>query len=124
MTIPLSTTTVSTIISGASLVGIAHGLDAGCMIGAFSGAVVFVISALDFPIFKRWLLFLVSFLTGIVASNFTAALISIVIPQGVTVDKSVGALIASASAVRLLMMLAAKTNDQTSLLDRFQRGRK
>lgn len=124
MTIPLSSTTFSAVVTGASLVGIASELDASCMIGAFAGAVVFVISAADFPILKRWLLFFVSFLTGIVASNFTAALISVVISHGITVDKSIGALIASASAVRILMMFAAKSQDQSSLFERFQRGRK
>lgn len=125
MTEPLTGTGAATAaVTGVTLVGLVSGLDAGSVIAAFAGAVIFVLSAVDFPIWKRLLLFAASIVIGVVASGFAAELMTSLIPGKIVVDKSVGALLASAAAVRVLMLLAVKPSDQTSLLDRFRGGGK
>ena len=57
-------------------VNIYPGLDAGSVIAAFAGAVIFVLSAVDFPIWKRLLLFLVSVVVGVQVAGFTALALS------------------------------------------------
>lgn len=48
-----STGAATAAVTGVTLVGLLSGLDAGVVIGAFAGAVVFVLSATEFPIWKR-----------------------------------------------------------------------
>jgi hypothetical protein len=127
MTEPLTGTGAATAaVTGVTLVGLVSGLDAGSVIAAFAGAVIFVLSAIDFPIWKRLLLFLVSIVVGVLAAGFTAlaltSLISIVSAK-VEVDRSVGALIASAAAVRVLMLFTAKPSNDSSIFDRIDRFR-
>lgn len=125
MTEPLTGTGAATAaVTGVTLVGLVSGLDAGEAIAAAAGAVVFLISASDFPIWKRLLLFFVSMVVGYFASGFAAALLTAVLPSSITVEKPIGALVASASAVRVLMLFAAKPAGQSSLLDRFLGGGK
>ncbi|MGA5657828.1 putative holin [Rahnella contaminans] len=113
-----------TALIGSSIVGVVSGLDSGCLLGAFSGAIAFVVSAADFYVWQRWLLFGVSFFTGIVSAEFTSSLLTTLLPHGLVIDNAFGALISSASSVRILMMLTAKPSDQRSLFDRFRGGRR
>lgn len=122
---PISGTTAASVaVTGVTLVGLLSGINAGEAIAASAGAVVFLISATDFPIWKRMLLFFVSIAVGYFASGFAAALLSTILPSSISVEKPIGALVASASAVRVLMLFAAKPAGQSSLLDRFLGGGK
>lgn len=95
--------------------------DSNVMIGAFSGAVVFVFSAVEFSVWKRFFLFQVSFLVGVMASDFTAEVISNVLPQHLFVGKPIGAMVASASAVRVLMLFTARTKEQKSFIEQLKK---
>lgn len=113
------------VASGILTAGILVGLDSGTTISAFAGAVVFVLSAVDFAIPKRLLLFITSFALGLVASEFTSSVLALILSavlQGqIQVDRPIGAAVAAAASVRVLMMFTAKSK-QVSLLDRFKGG--
>ena len=120
MSEPISSNGAATLMAtGVTLAGMLSGMDDGVLIGAFAGAVIFVLSAIEFSLFKKIMLFGVSFLAGVVAGGFVAAIITAVTPISVEAKDSVGALIASAISVRLLMTIS---NNPTSFLDRFKRG--
>lgn len=100
-------------VTGVTLVGLLSGLDAGVVIGSFAGAVVFVLSASEFPIWKRLVFFGISFILGVLTAGFAASMISTVTPDSVAVEKPIGALVASASVVRVLMFIISKSSNPT-----------
>ncbi|MEG1466318.1 MAG: phage holin family protein [Hafnia sp.] len=100
-------------VTGVTLVGLLSGLDAGVVIGSFAGAVVFVLSASEFPIWKRLVFFGISFVLGVLTAGFAASMISTVTPDSVSVEKPIGALVASASVVRILMFIISKSSNPT-----------
>lgn len=122
MSEPVTTTGATAALTGVTFLGLLSGIDAGVVIGAFAGSVVFVLSAPDFTLAKRLMLFAVSFFSGLLSSAFIASVINSITPDGVIADKPLGALIASAIAVRLLMFMSKKADDPTSLIDHI-RGR-
>ncbi|RTY53654.1 hypothetical protein EKL29_21285 [Pantoea sp. YU22] len=125
MTEPITGTTAATLaVTGVTFVGLLSGLDAGVLIGAFAGSVVFVLTADDLERWKRVLLFMVSVVAGVIGADMLAKLVSVLVsiwlPTTVEVNPAVGALIASAVSVRVLMKLTAKPQDGGSFLDRFK----
>ncbi len=105
--------------TGVTIAGVLSGVDDGVLIGAFAGAVIFVLSATEFALFKKVMLFGVSFLAGVVAAGFVAEIITAMTPKNVEAKDPVGALVASAMAVRFLMSIS---NTSASFLDHFKRG--
>jgi hypothetical protein len=89
------------------------------LIGAFAGAVIFVMSASDFSLLKKLALFVASLLVGILAAPFVADIITWATPGDIEARDPVGALVASAIAVRLLM---SASQNPTVFFDRFRRG--
>jgi len=122
VTEPLSTgaAAASTAVTGITLVSLFGPLDGPTVIGAFAGASIFIASARDFLIWWRLFLGTISFVIGIIAAPFSADLIESVIPHTTSVGTPIGALIASAAIVRILMMLSGK--DGPSILSRFRGG--
>lgn len=124
---PVSSTATSTaLLSGVTLAGILTGFEPGILIAAFAGAVIFVLSADDFSLWEKALLFIVSIVVGLSAAHLTASIassvLSTVLQDKIVVAPPVGALLASAAAVRVLMLFSAKTEGK-SLIDRlFNRG--
>ncbi|HCU14677.1 holin [Hafnia phage yong2] len=114
MSEPLTGTgTASAALTGVTFVGLLSGVDAGVVIGAFAGAVVFVLSATEFPIWKRLVFFGISFVLGVLTAGFAASMISTVTPDSVVVEKSIGALVASATVVRILMVIISRSSNPT-----------
>ncbi|EOV0986254.1 putative holin, partial [Edwardsiella piscicida] len=91
------------------------GADAGVVIAAFAGAVVFVLSAVEFPAWKRIAFGFVSFLMGVIAAGFTASIIDWFLPDQVVVDKPIGALVASACVIWVLMFIISKAKNPPPL---------
>lgn len=121
MTEPVTGTGVATAaVTGVTLVSLFGPLDGPTVIGAFAGAAIFVASASDFSLCWRLFLGTLSFAAGMVAAPFTASLIEAVTPRNTAVDMPVGALVASAAVVRILMGISSK--DGPSLLSRFRGG--
>lgn len=97
------------------------------VLGAFSGSVIFVTAAQEYPIKKRLILALISFIAGVIVSRPAAALIIAIIskwadvaPGSVEVQSAyaASALIMSVVAVKLLMRLYKRSGDPQSALRR------
>lgn len=104
---------------GAFTVNAEH--DMWIIVGAFSGSIVFIVSAIDFSPVSRCALFTASLCIGIAAAGFTASTGTYIIQRvvGVTIHMpvAVGAVISSALAVRLLVFLCAKPKSNISIFD-------
>jgi hypothetical protein len=74
--------------------------------GAFAGAAISVLSSSDFTYFKQFVMFVISFVTGILTCTLIGDLIAYFNPGTITISPSVGALISAALSVRFLIMLA------------------
>lgn len=121
MTEPVTGTGIATAaVTGVTLVSLFGPLDGPTVIGAFAGAAIFVAMAGDFRIWLRLFLGGISFAVGLIAAPFTADLIGKVLPHSKDVDLPIGALVASAAVVRILMWISSK--DGPSLLSRFRGG--
>jgi len=117
---PAGTTgAATTALTGVTVVGLLSGVDSGVLIGAFAGAVIFVMSASEFSWLKKMVLFVASLLVGILTAPFAADIITWATPAGIEAHEPVGALVASAIAVRLLMSVS---QNPTGFFDRFRRG--
>lgn len=116
----------ATMLSGVTLASLISGIDSGILIAAFAGAVIFVLSADDFTLWQKAWLFVVSLVVGIYAARFTASiatsLLSTVLHEPIIAAPPIGALLASAAAVRVLMLFSAKPSDGSSILDRLRGG--
>ncbi|UXY16734.1 phage holin family protein [Chitiniphilus purpureus] len=121
---PITTSSVSTFaFIGAVLVGLFPGVDAGVALAAFAGAVLFVGTSAELGLWSKLLYLVVSLIAGCLAASFAASLLGVVLLGLVNVDRPVGALIAAASAVRLLLWLIRRSDDPSAWLD-LLRGRK
>lgn len=82
------------------------------IIGAFSGSVIFILSANEFTPYARLALFSVSMFIGVISSDSVATILSMVISRHlditVSIPPAVGAIIAAVTAVRFLMRLDKK----------------
>jgi hypothetical protein len=93
-----------------TLVGLLAGTDAGVMIGAFIGAVIFVLEAHEFPVWKRWIFFIFSFVLGALLAEQSAAILTKMLFHVFTVDKIIGAIVAAAVAVKIIILLIARAD--------------
>ncbi|CAM3456755.1 putative holin [Xenorhabdus nematophila] len=98
------------LLSGSTVIGIFTDFPTGLLLSAFTGAVVFVVSAHDLSILNKILLFGVSMTAGIIAAPFTASVISAFTPSLVVACSNVGALVASSVAVRVLLILSTNSS--------------
>lgn len=109
---PVSGTAITSGLGATTLLSYWAGIPSGVIIGSFAGAVVYVLTNSDVPLFKRLSFFLISFIVGIIGAGYAAKVIEgftrILTQTEVTVDHSVGALIAAALAIKLLLSLIAK----------------
>lgn len=124
---PISTSVTTATLSGAAWLSYFYGLPAEVVLGAFTGAVIFVTAAHEYPIKKRLVLTLVSFIAGIIFCRPAASVIIGIISKwtGVTPDSTEvssayagAALIMSVVAVRLLMYLYGRSANPQALLKR------
>jgi len=87
------------------------------MIGAFTGAVLFIITNDTSGNLQRVGLFVVSFLGGVLCANWAANALSAVLPDSLQVNMGMAALISSACVVRMLQYLMKFTNNPESWLN-------
>ena len=85
-------------------------MDTATLIGAFSGAVIFVLSSEDYSKLYRMILGIVSFTGGIISADFISALVTPVLPHDVTLPQSVAALFSSAGIVRVLLFFSKNSS--------------
>jgi len=130
MTDPLSVSGTGAVISGLSgsaWLAFFSGVPPEVVLGAFSGSVIFVTAAQEYPIKRRLLLALVSFIAGILVSRPAAGIIIAIIskwasvgPDAVEVKSAYAgaALIMSVVAVKGLMYLYRRSGDPQAALKR------
>lgn len=109
---PVSGTAITTGLSATTLLSYWAGVPSGVVIGSFAGAVVYVLTNSDIPILKRLVFFFISFVVGIMAADYFTKIIEAVTygftSKDIQVDTSIGALVASAIAIKLLLSLMSK----------------
>ncbi|MCG8995069.1 phage holin family protein [Laribacter hongkongensis] len=118
---PITPSTASASLLAVALLTLFPGIDASVVLGAFAGSTVFVLSSRDPGRLSRVGFFAASFLIGLFAAGPVAALMNTLLPA--TVNDHVGALFASALAVRLLQWLIDMAADPLGLLARIRGGK-
>ncbi|MBN3005573.1 hypothetical protein JW897_17715 [Chromobacterium alkanivorans] len=120
---PASTSAATVAVTGASLLALFPGLDAGAVLGAFAGAAVFVMSSNELGTLKKLAFLALAFVAGLIAAPMASALLATLLPQRVQVSAGVGALLASALVIKVLIRLINKA-DTADLLSGLKGGGK
>lgn len=113
---PVSSTATTASLLAVAILAIFPGIDPAVVLGAFAGASVFVISSSELTLFKRIGFFLVSFTAGMIAARMVAGVIDSLLPAQIEVADGVGALIAAALAIKLLLYLIRMADDPAKAL--------
>lgn len=113
---PASTTAATIAVTGASVLALFPGLDAGAVTGAFAGASVFVMSSSELGRLRALLFLCLSVVAGLIAAPLSAALLASILPDRVQVSTSVGALLASALVIKILIWLIDRADNPAALL--------
>lgn len=106
----------------AALAATIPGVDASVVIGAFSGSVVFVLASNDLTNLRKVAYFMLSFTGGLLAAGMAAASLSAllaILPATIVVPNGVGAMLASAMVVKLLLWLISR--DPSGVIDLLRR---
>ena len=117
MSVPISATSATSAVATASILTLVPGAEPAVMIGAFTGAVLFIITNDTSGNLQRVGLFVVSFLGGVLCANWAANALSAVLPDSLQVNMGMAALISSACVVRMLQYLMKLTNNPESWLN-------
>lgn len=120
---PISTSFATAATTAVTVVSLCPGIDASTVIGAFAGAVVFVMASTHLSIIKRVAFFMVSIINGCLCAKTVAAELTSMLPTHVDVPPSVGALIGAAVSVKLLLWLISRADHLDTWLDRFKRDK-
>lgn len=125
MSTGLTTETINQGLSLGALASVVIGVPAEVALGALAGAVIFVTSAVEYPIRRRLLLALLSFLCGILFYKATASIligVASLIPT-ITQDSfengivfSAGAFVSSIVAVRIGIWLYHRSENPRDLI--------
>lgn len=118
MSEPLTTGGATVLLTGVTFTGLLSGVDAGVIIGAFAGSVLFVVLSHDFSNPVKAMLFIVSMIVGVLSADFVASMITAISPDSVTAALPLGATVSSAIAVRLLIALSNQASNPTSFIER------
>lgn len=100
--------TAGTSVVAIALLSLLPGVDPAMVLGAFSGAVVFVMASDDLNAVKKIAFFLPSFGGGLLSAPMATGLVKLVLPAQIAVSPGVGALLASALVVKTLLWLIAR----------------
>ncbi|WP_199103177.1 phage holin family protein [Aquitalea sp. ASV11] len=119
---PVSSTATTASLLAVALLTLFPGMDPDVVLGAFAGASVFVISATDLPLFKRFTFFILSFTAGLLAARMVAGIIDTALPAEIEVAESVGAMAASALAIKLLLWLIQLAEDPAKAVRDIKKG--
>lgn len=117
---PISTSSATVTALGVATLSLFPGVDANVVMGAFAGSLLFVMTAADPSIPKRIAFFVISFVAGCLTAELFASALDAVLPARVEVHAGIGALIASALVVKLLLWLIAQADAPDRLLNVFK----
>lgn len=121
---PASTTAATVAITGVSLLALFPWLDPGAVLGAFAGASVFVMSSNELSAAKKLAFLALAIIAGLIAGPFFTSLIDTALPERVEVSEGLGALVASAIVIKLLIWLISKADNPESIFALLKRGNK
>ncbi|WP_439668368.1 PHAGE-RELATED TRANSMEMBRANE PROTEIN putative holin [Cupriavidus necator] len=118
---PISTgTTTAIAVTSVGAITLLPGVDAATVLGAFAGAAVFALNSDDMSTAKKLAFLVLSILAGCLAAPLAAALIAKALPIDAEVSHGVGALVASAVIVKLLMVLIRLASNGDRLVGFFR----
>ena len=120
---PVSATTgtlATASLLAAVMVSLFPGIDAGMVMGAFAGAVVFILSAKDISNLGKVGYFIVAFIAGMVGATTGTSLLVWLLPSRITVTPSVGAVITAAVSVKCLLWLIGQASNPLALLSKLR----
>ncbi|CAM3103423.1 putative holin [Cupriavidus taiwanensis] len=118
---PISTgTTTAIAVTGVGAITLLPGVDAATVLGAFAGAAVFALNSDDMSTAKKLAFLVLSIVAGCLAAPLAAALIAKALPTDAEVSHGVGALVASAVIVKLLLMLIRVASNGDRLVGYFR----
>jgi uncharacterized membrane protein (DUF485 family) len=120
-----TTTTFTAVISAFSISMIYPNIENGIILGALCGSILLVISEEHISVLRRTILFFISFALGILLAEITLYLLIPLFPSNIQtkVPLGLGALVASAVSVKLLLWLIKKFDDPSDLFDKFKGGK-
>ena len=102
---PISSSAATSTLTGLALLFTLPGVDPSVVLGALTGAVLFISAAEEQGRLRRIALFVDSFVSGLLLAGFTCQLLEVLLPASVQVSNAIGSLIASAMMVRLLQLI-------------------
>lgn len=95
-----------------AVVGLIGGYDSGVIMGAFAGSAVFMFSAQEIKIVKRWILFIFTFYLGVVMSKMITGWFDILIlkvfEESEKLPEAWGSAVGATFSVRALMFFSEK----------------
>ncbi|MEG1226493.1 MAG: phage holin family protein [Hafnia sp.] len=101
---PISGAAVAAGLMGASVFGIATGIDYGVVFGAFAGAVFYVATATDISRGRQVCYFLTSFIVGVLGAGLLGSKLTVALQYEKPLD-ALGAVIISALCIKILTFL-------------------
>lgn len=104
MSVPTGLTLGSAMFVGGVSAGRAlPGVDVTVLAAAFCGGLIFVLTAQNYSVLKKWLLLIPSVGGGVIMGKFIASLLTVTTPDFVVAGEAVGAFLSGACIVRLLV---------------------
>ncbi|MBM2883186.1 hypothetical protein JFK97_02175 [Chromobacterium phragmitis] len=118
---PVSSTATTATLAAVAGLAMLPGIDAAVVLGAFAGAAVFVLSSDSLSLAKKAGFFIVSFVAGLVAAAGVASLLARWLP--IDASPGVGALLAAALAVKVLLWLIRLADDPAAAVRGMKGGK-
>ncbi len=112
---PASSTAVIA-VTGIGAITLLPGVDAATVLGSFAGAAVFVLNSDDLTTPKKLAFLVLSIVAGCLSAPLSAALLAKALPTDAEVSHGVGALVASAVLVKLLLALIRLADNSDRLV--------
>ncbi len=109
-------TTAALAVTSVGAITLLPGVDAATVLGAFAGAAVFVLNADEMSTPKKLAFLVLSIVAGFLAAPLAAALIAKALPTDAEVSHGVGALVASAVLVKILLALIRLAGNSDRLI--------
>lgn len=103
---PISTSSTTVLaVTSIGAISLLPGVDAATVLGAFAGAAVFALNSDELSTGKKIAFLVLSIVMGWLTAPLAASLIARVLPTDTEVSNGVGALVASAVLVKVLLAL-------------------
>jgi len=120
MTEPITASTTLGVATGITLISILSGDAAPIVLGAFGGASLFVLVSQELTLKRRCVLWFCSLIAGCLFAPVFVAAMKKVIPLDVEISLGAGAFVASAIAIKVLLLLLKHLDDDGVLLRLFR----